>query len=114
MARYKLICCMLLSTSLISIGCTSCSPCGDRPGWFSRFRTTSISRPVGDPNCCGDNFSGPVLPGQTYPGTTLPPSSPQQPIPRIEENGKQMPWDGKTSRPGLKSTTASTITKEGT
>ena len=47
---------------------------------------------------------GPYVPMTTQPGTVLP-AAPQQNIPRIDENGKQMPWDGKTSRPGIKTGT---------
>jgi hypothetical protein len=46
------------------------------------------------------------------PGSVLP--NPQQNIPRIDENGKQLPWDPKTSRPGTKTGNEVKIQKEGT
>lgn len=53
-----------------------------------------------------------MLPITTTPGNTLP--IPQQNIPRIDENGKQLPWDPKTSRSGTKTGNQVIKTKEGT
>jgi hypothetical protein len=52
------------------------------------------------------------------PGNVLPPpgaTNVQPNIPRIDENGKQMPWDPKTSgRTGTKTGNEVKATKEGT
>jgi hypothetical protein len=98
----------------------SCNSCGSQPGWFSRtFRTTS-SQPVVVPSgeCCGATdriVSGPYMPPM-QPGTVVPvqPGPPQpNAIPRIDENGKQMPWDPnlKAYRNGTTGTTTSSDDK---
>ncbi len=106
---------LLGSISFLS-GCNLCrssSCCDDRPGLFSRFRMASSTQPVviSSGECCDSAITGPMLPG-VAPGNMLP--APQQPIPRIEENGKQMPWDPKTSRPGTKTSNEVKSTKGGT
>jgi len=116
MVRYYLARVALLAVSIGIVGCNSFrnnnSCCGDeRPGLFSRFRLASRSTPIMmAPDHC---MAGPYLPVAPSPATTLPP--PNQNIPRIDENGKQMPWDGKTSRPsGTKTGNELKTIKEGT
>ncbi len=109
---------LAVSAVLFLAGCNSsgsrsglCSSCnGEKPGMFSRFRTTSSSNQpmiISSGQCCdqGGMTSGPYLPAPQQ-GTILPsPQTTPQPqnIPRIDENGKQMPWDPKMSgRPGIK------------
>jgi hypothetical protein len=85
---------------------------------FSRFRTASgngtVVVPAGE--CCDRGMSGPFLP--TAPPAPQPGMIPAQPnpIPRIDENGKQLPWspDGKVSgRPGIKTNNDGKPIKEG-
>jgi hypothetical protein len=112
-----------------SVGCglfnnnrnNGCNTCGDeRPGFFSRFRLASNNNHgsqgvvISDGGCCngcgeGAPVTGPYLPPAVPPGNVLPPANPS--IPRIDENGKQMPWDPKTSRP--RSTAEVRANKEG-
>ena len=106
---------LCLGAVLFLAGCSSRNSCSDaRPGFFSRFRmasnTHSSVAPVGE--CCGRESMGsmgPYVPMTTQPGVVLPAAPLAQPqqqnIPRIDENGNQMPWDGKTSRPGIKTGT---------
>lgn len=106
----------LLSTILFTSGCSLCrssSCCDEKPGLFSRCRLSSNSQPVviSSGQCCDTAIAGPMLPGSA-PGYVLP--APQQNIPRIDENGKQMPWDPKTSRPGTKTGNEVRTPKEGT
>lgn len=111
---------MALGAALLVIGCNSsggglCNTCGDRPGLFSRFRTTSTTQPVmvgGE--CCDRTVTGPILPPMGQPGSTLPAPQPNTNIPRADENGKQMPWDPKMSgRPGVKTGNDNRFLKEG-
>jgi hypothetical protein len=90
----------VIASALFVVGCNSCS---DRPPLFSRFRTTSthpVVVPAGD--CCnGAVVTGPFVPPVVQPGPGVGPQP--APIPRIDENGKQVPWDPQTSsRPGIK------------
>lgn len=111
LARLGLLCsiCFLSGCGL----CRSTSCCDDRPGLFSRFRLCCNTQPVVvSPNpCCDSGITGPMLPGMP-PGNVLP--APQPNIPRIDENGKQLPWDPKTSRPGTKTSNEVKNVKEGT
>jgi hypothetical protein len=103
--------------------CHSCGSTGSQPGWFSRtFRSTS-SQPVMAPSgeCCGTTdriVSGPYMPPM-QPGTMVVPTQPPPPqpntIPRIDENGKQMPWDPnqKTYRSGTTTSSDDKSTKGG-
>jgi hypothetical protein len=108
-----------LASSLFIAGCASsrnncCTD--DRPGFFSRFRLCNQKNThpvvVANGDCCGDVTGGPILPG----GNVLPPpaTNVQPNIPRIDENGKQMPWDPKTGRTGTKTGNEVKATKEGT
>lgn len=117
MFRKNLIRVALLASLPILSGCNLCrstSCCDERPGLFSRFRFASNTQPVvisSPAPCCDSTMSGPMLPGMA-PGNVLP--IPQQNIPRIDENGKQLPWDPKTSRPGNRTGNEVKIQKEGT
>ena len=112
MLRFHLARISLFSSILFVGGCNWCRPCNDGPGFFDRFRFANNTRPVviSSGDCCDSGITGPMLPGA--PGSVLP--APQQNIPRIDENGKQLPWDPKTSRPGTKTGNVVTKTKEGT
>jgi len=108
MFRTKLARLTCVAASLFLAGCTSNSCC-DRPGLFSRDRPplfgsrTSVAVSTG--GCCeGTPTSGPYLPPVSQPGTIV---NPQQPIPRIDENGKQIPWDPSkpTAQNGIKTAT---------
>jgi len=130
MFRIHLLRLFALGAATILVGCQSsggglCSTCGDKPGLFSRFRTTSSSEPVvissGDSCDRGAVVNGPFLPPmqqqQQQPGMILPNPQPNTNIqPRIDENGKQGIWDPKmSSRPiGTKTGTETrTIIKQG-
>lgn len=102
MFRIHLARCFVLSGAMFVVGCNTCS---DRPSMFSRFRTTSTQPAAMSSGDC----NGPLLSSQ--PGTVIP--APQQNIPRIDENGKQMPWDPKMSRTGIKTNTVVQPPKEG-
>jgi len=103
----------LLSGVLFMSGCNWCRTCSDRPGLFSRFRMASNTQPVVMPSgeCCDPGMGGPMLPSPG-PGNVLPP--PDKNIPRIDENGKQLPWDPKMSRPAPKTGNEVKNSKEGT
>jgi hypothetical protein len=117
MFRMQLARLSLFAGALMAAGCSSCGSCNDRPGLFSsdrpplfsRTRTTSQPVVVSTGECCDGKgaVTGPYLPIAPQPGM-LPPTSPMPNIPRIDENGKEVPWDGKTStRPGIKTAGAS-------
>ena len=115
MFRTKLARVLFLGTVLFAIGCNSCGDrprllSNDRPPLFSG-RSTSVVVSAGD--CCNGTVSGPYVPpiSAPPPGTVLP----QQPnIPRIDENGKPMPWDGKTTtRPGVTTGTSNSSPANG-
>jgi hypothetical protein len=115
----------IIAATLFVAGCNTCS---DRPPLFSRFRTTSVVS-GGCGGCCEGAVTGPYVPPcgapgcgapaappcgvpggppcGGAPGAMIPPQPlaqpPQPTIPRIDENGKQLPWDGKsTSQQGIK------------
>ena len=118
MFRRHAACWLLLSATIFTTGCgwfrdrNTCCGYSERSGLFSRFRPASSTRPIIVPTngCCDAPVTGPYLPSAPQ-GSVLP--APQPSIPRIDENGKQLPWDPKMSKPGVK-TGFDPRTKEGT
>ena len=107
MFRIQLARLFTLGAACLLVGCSSsgslCNSCGNRSGLLTRMRSPSSSQPVvvASGECCDRTMAGPMLPMQ--PGTTTITPQPNTTIPRIEENGKQMPWDPKMSgRQGTK------------
>ena len=106
----------VLTATMFIAGCSTCGSGCERPGLLTRFRAAMNppqAVPISSGDCCDQGAVGPMLPPTfAVPGSTLPP--PQSTIPRIDENGKQMPWDPKMSRPGLKTGNEVRVIKEGT
>ncbi len=126
MFRIHLIRLFVLGAATILVGCNStgggglCNTCGDKPGLFSRFRTTSSSDPVVISS--GEMVQGPVVNGPymppaqppLQPGVLPSPTPNTAPIPPVDQNGKQYQWNpNMSSRPGTKTGNETRTVREG-